>query len=276
MTQLNDVRPAAELFIPWRDDVEEPILAPSGRYARTLRRFGRYAAFAVPAYAIVTGIATLRDRPRVPLDSDWRQWGLVMATGFLVLVSFTALALLLAGTVGRRFAIGGLLAGFAGTVVLLPMGTLTPQAPAAARPLVTGDWAKVVFADGLRGKTAVIVVLTGAGLMILAWWLLAIAVLRSRLLARTDAAFMIVAAPLLYLGGLGLRMVPTMGALLLLAAGMGVACTAARLTPGREEPPDAGPAPDDTAVFDAPLAERPDWVEIDDTSGHRGKHAAAQ
>ncbi len=275
MTQLNGVRPAADLFIPWRDDVEEPVLAPSGRYARTLRRFGRYAAFAVPAYAIVTGLATLRDRPRVPLDADWRQWGLVMATGFLALVSFTALVALLAGTAGRRFAIAGLLAGFAGTVVLLPTGSLTPQAPAAGKHLVRGDWARVVIADGLRGKTAAIVVLAGAGLLILGWWLLAVAVVRSRLLARTDAAFMIIAAPLLYLGGFGLRMVPTIGALLLLAAGMGVACTAARLTPAHEEP-DAIPAVDDTAVLGAPLADRPDWAEIDDTSGHRGKHEAAQ
>jgi Amt family ammonium transporter len=276
MAQLNGIRPATDLFIPWGEDVEEPLLAPSGRYARTLRRFGRYAAFAVPGYAIVTGIATLRDRPRLPLDPDWRQWGLIMATGFLVLVSFTALAALLSGTLGRRYAIAGLLAGLAGTVVLLPTGSLTPQAPAAAKSIVRGDWARVVIADGLRGKTAVIVVLTGAGLMIAAWWLLAVAVVKSRVLARTDAAFMVIAAPLLYLGGFGLRMVPTLGALVLLAAGMGVACTAARLTPAHEEEEATAPRPDDTAVLGPPVSDRPDWAEIDDTSGHRGKHEAAQ
>jgi len=237
-TRINGHRSVPDL-IPWRDVVAEPaVAAPSGRWARTLREYGRYAVWALPGYAALTGLASQRQRPVLPLDPDWHQWALMLGSGLLGLVALAGLTGLLAGTAGRRFAAAGLIAGFAGTVTLLPLiGVAAVEAPGAGRAMLRGDWDQVVIADHLRGQTAGIVVLTGAGLFVLAWWLIGVAVLRSRLLSRSDAVLLMIAAPLLYLGGLFLRMLPALGAMLLLAAAIGLAWTAARLSPPSEVEP---------------------------------------
>jgi hypothetical protein len=220
--------------------VEPPPVLPSGRFAGTLRRYGRIAIWALPLYAVLAGLVTLRDRPVLPLDPDWRGWALMFGSSFLGLVGLTALAALLAGTRTRRLAGAALAAGLAGTVLLLPLlGTLCVQEPALGKALLHGTLRGVVIGDRLHGRTAAVLVLTGAALLTVAWLLTGVAVVAVRLLNVADGVLLMIAAPLLFLGGLVFRPLPALGAVLLLAAGFGLAWTAARLAP--EEPPATTP-----------------------------------
>jgi Amt family ammonium transporter len=218
---------------------------PTARWAQTLRRFGRYAVWALPVYAILTLLAGLHRDPPLSTDQSSLDYYLdndrlsvehlaySAGAAFFGLLGLAATTALLAGVRGRRLAAGGLLCGLAGAAVLLTeIGNLVIRQEAAGHALLRGRLTHVALTAQVRGGTATLVVLLGAVALALAWVLVGLAVWRSRVMQRTDGVLLVISAPLLYLGGLVLHMMPILGSLLLLAAGMGLSWTAARLTPG--------------------------------------------
>ena len=116
-----------------------------------------------------------------------------------------ALAALLAGVPGRTVALTGLLAGLAGAGATLA-------------------------ATGTPGYHRLFE-LIGGGLTTLGWAMFAIAVLASRLAGGADGVLFLIAAPLAGIGAAYNGRVGSIGGVLLVAAGLGLAWTSARLLP---------------------------------------------
>ncbi|HEY0700486.1 MAG TPA: hypothetical protein VGD43_22110 [Micromonospora sp.] len=220
-------------FFPEPDP--EPIPAPTtfGRASRhrtppphrpprawSPRRLAGASGWLVPGYAIVFGVATLgagstgSDHPVVSGD-PLRLGGWVVATwlGILALASLTGL---ISPFRGRRTATAGLLAALAGTVLMLPFAPLPEQ-------------------TDFYGFGARLLALTGAAGYSLGWVLAGAAVLRSRAFNPADGWTLVVAAPMGGVGGMLLGELRTVGALLVLAGGIGLAWRAARLPAPRAD-----------------------------------------
>ncbi|GIE99581.1 hypothetical protein [Paractinoplanes rishiriensis] len=177
----------------------------------SVRRYARMALWALPAAAlldgwIALGIATPPGPLVVRLAADW-----------LSVVAMIALAGLLAGARTRRSALTGLLVGLAGLILTLPLTALPPGALPEGAPLT---------ADQLRTAGVVAVSTTATGWLLLGW-----AVFRSKLVNPADGVLLMLAALALSAGMYGKQPLPTVGALLLLAAGTGLAWTGGRLIP---------------------------------------------
>ena len=177
----------------------------------SVRRYARLALWALPAAALLHGWTTLGiDTPPGPL--------LVTVVGdWLSAVAMIALAGLLAGARTRRSALLGLLIGLAGFVLALPLAALPPGTAAAGSPLTAEQLSLV----GVTATAAV-----GVGWVLLGW-----AVFRSRLVNPADGVLLMLAAVAIGAGAHAQRPLPTVGALLLLAAGTGLAWTGSRLIP---------------------------------------------
>ena len=177
----------------------------------SVRRYARLALWALPAAALLHGWTTLN------IDTPPGALLVTVAAGWLAAIAMIALAGLLAGSRTRRSALFGLLLGLAGMAVTLPLAALPTGAVADGSPL---------SADQLRlvevGATAAV----GAGWVLLGW-----AVFRSRLVNPADGVLLMLAAAAIGAGGHADRPLPTIGALLLLAAGTGLAWTGGRLIP---------------------------------------------
>jgi hypothetical protein len=177
----------------------------------SVRRYARLALWALPAAAMLDGWLTLGiETPQGPLVVS-------LAADWLATTAMLALTALLAGTRARRIAIAGLLIGLAGTVLSLPLAALPPDAPAAGAPLTP---------DQLRVAVLIAVGTTGAGWLLLGW-----AVFRCRLVNPADGVLLMLAAVAIGAGSYARQPLPTVGALLLLAAGAGLAWTGSRLIP---------------------------------------------
>jgi Amt family ammonium transporter len=177
----------------------------------SVRRYARNALWALPAGAALYGWSTLGvPTPPGPL--------LVQATaGWLCTVAMIALAGLLAGSRTRRPAVAGLLVGLAGGLLWLPLTALPPG---------TGIEAAGITAGQVRIASLTAAAFMGAGWLLLGW-----AVLRSKLVNPADGVLLILAAVSIGAGSFAVKPLPTVGALLLLAAGMGLAWTGSRLIP---------------------------------------------
>ncbi len=177
----------------------------------SVRRYARTALWALPAAALLYGWTTLGiDTPPGPLIVR-------LAATWLSAIAMIALAGLLAGTRTRRSALAGLLLGLAGFVLTLPLVALPPDTAAAGSPLTADELGLIeVIASGTTGA---------------AWVLLGWAVFRSRLVNPADGILLMLAAASLGAGAHAQRPLPTVGALLLLAAGTGLAWTGGRLIP---------------------------------------------
>lgn len=176
-----------------------------------VRRYARLALWALPAAALLhgwttLGIDTLPGPLLVTLIADW-----------LAVVAMIALAGLLAGARTRRSALLGLLVGLAGFVLARPLAALPPGTAAEGVPLTVERLALVQVV-----ATAAV----GAGWVLLGW-----AVFRSRLVNPADGVLLMLAAVAIGAGAHAQRPLPTVGALLLLAAGTGLAWTGSRLIP---------------------------------------------
>lgn len=177
----------------------------------SVRRFARTALWALPVAALAYGWSSLgvADRPG-PL-------AVRLAGLWFALVAQVALTALLASTATRRSAVAGLLTTLAGVVVLLPLAALTPGLSPAGTGLAAGD---TVLA------THVATAVYGLGWLLTGW-----AVLRSRLLNPADGVLLMLAAAATAAGPRAVDPLPTVAALLMLAAGMGIAVTGGRLLP---------------------------------------------
>jgi Amt family ammonium transporter len=170
--------------------------APDAIWAGTVRRLARTGLWALPVSAVAQGWASLAGHGTaawlVALAGTW--------TGLLALVAVTGL---LAGTQARRLGVAGLLIGLAGGVLLV----------AGAGP----------------GADPVDAALVGSAVYGTGWLLSGLAVLRSRLLNPADGILLMLAATVVAAGRYAVDPLPTVGALLMLAAGMGIAWCGARL-----------------------------------------------
>jgi Amt family ammonium transporter len=177
----------------------------------SVRRYARLALWSLPAAAVLDGWLTLGiDTPPGPLavslTADW-----------LSTIAMIALAALLAATRTRRTAIVGLLTGLAGAMLALPLAALPQGVLAEGAPLTLPQ---------LETAATVAAAISGAGWLLLGW-----AVFRSRLVNPADGIRLMLAAAAMGAGSYARQPLPTVGALLLLAAGTGLAWTGARLIP---------------------------------------------
>lgn len=177
----------------------------------SVRRYARMALWALPAAALLHGWTTLGiDTPPGPLI-------VTLGANWLSAVAMIALAGLLAGTRTRRSAVAGLLVGLAGFVLSLPLAALPAGTAPAGSPFTAGQMQTVEFVASAA---------VGAGWLLLGW-----AVFRCRLVNPADGVLLMLAAAAIGAGTHAQRPLPTVGALLLLAAGTGLAWTAGRLIP---------------------------------------------
>lgn len=190
---------ADDRFLPVREAV----------WVWSVRRYARIALWALPLGAVLHGWSTLGSPPGSLVVR--------LAAGWLCTIAMIALAGLLAGSPARRPALAGLLVGLAGSVLMLPLVALPPGVSPAGTALPPHYVHAAVLVAG-----AVI----GAGWLLLGW-----AVFRARLVNPADGVLLMLAALPLGAGSYAISPVPTLGALLLLAAGMGLAWTGNRLIP---------------------------------------------
>lgn len=177
----------------------------------SVRRYARVALWALPLAAVLYGWATLG--VHIPP-------GLLLVelvAGWLSTVSMIALAALLAGSRTRRVAVAGLLTGLAGSTLLLPLAALPAGVAAEGSPVPAGHLPTVALVASA---------VTGAGWLLLGW-----AVFRSKLVNPADGVLLMLAAVSIGAGSYAIKPLPTVGALVLLAAGMGLAWTGGRLIP---------------------------------------------
>jgi hypothetical protein len=177
----------------------------------SVRRYARTALWALPIGAALYGWSTLGvAAPPGPLV-------IRLAALWLSTIAMIALAGLLAGSRTRRAALAGVLVGLAGAMLLLPLAAL----PAGVAP-ADGT----LPASAVRTAALVAAAVTGTGWLLLGW-----AVFRSRLVNPADGILLMLAAVSIGAGSYAVEPLPTVGALLLLAAGMGLAWTGGRLIP---------------------------------------------
>ena len=177
----------------------------------SVRRYARVALWALPAGAVLLGWSTLGvATPPGPLLVR-------LAAGWLCTIAMIALAGLLAGSRTRRSAAAGLLIGLAGSIMLLPLAALPAGVAPDGTPLPPAQ---------VHTASLVAAAVTGAGWLLLGW-----AVFRSKLVNPADGVLLMLAAVSIGAGMYAARPLPTVGALLLLAAGMGLAWTGNRLIP---------------------------------------------
>jgi hypothetical protein len=177
----------------------------------SVRRYARLALWALPCAAVLDGWLTLGiETPPGPLAPS-------LVADWLSTIAMIALAALLAGTRTRRPALAGLLVGLAGVMISLPLLALPPGVLPEGAPLTS---------DQLKTAATVAAATVGAGWLLLGW-----AVFRSKLVNPADGVLLMLSALAIGAGTYAKQPLPTVGALLLLAAGTGLAWTGGRLIP---------------------------------------------
>jgi hypothetical protein len=197
--------------------------ATNATWAWSLRRFARGAIWLLPAYALLSGGVALAGSGGASSAAylvGGQPLRLVSWIGavWLGLLALVVLTSLLVAVRSRRTAAAGLLTGLTGTVLTLPFVGLPEQTPVA-------------------GTDARRLVLIGGAVYSLGWVLTGWAVIRSRVFSYADGGLLMLAAPMLGIGGMLSGAVQAVGAMLTLASGLGVAWRAGRLVPavGRAE-----------------------------------------
>jgi hypothetical protein len=203
-------------------------------WARATQRTARVAVWALPAYAIAYLWLSLT--PAVDPVADPAGWvarvteegylRLELLTGpgivLLGLVALVALATLLAGARGRGFAVVGLLVGLGAVALWLPRDGLAMFAAPTLAEQARGGQAAAADTYARMYERASELAVIGTGLFTVALVLFGVALWRSRVFSRGDGVLLILAAPLVGTAGLYLDLLVPLGALLLLAAGVGI------------------------------------------------------
>ena len=194
-------------------------------WAWTVRRFARALMWTLPGYAIAYGAVTLGRWDGVaplPYLENGRVFHLIgwVVAVWLGVMALFALAGLLAAARSRRTAAIGLMVGLTGTVLWLPFAGLPGDTP-------------------VYGTTAHTLSLAGGAVYTVGWLLAGWAVVFSGLFNKTDGLMLMLAAPMLGIGGLLVGPLQTVGAIFTLAAGIGMAWTAGHFVPSVQAPPTA-------------------------------------
>lgn len=211
-------------LLPFFDETEPAKPATNASWAWSLRRFARAAVWLLPTYAILYGIFSYGGTALATISTtggSLRFIGWTLATWF-GLLALLALACLLATARSRAAATAGALIALFGTL-LMPLSGIGASAPG-------------------YGGHARVLALIGAGVFSVGLLFSGLAVVRSEVFGPTDGTLLMIAAPMLGLGGLLLPVLRTIGALLVLAAGVGIAWKTGRLLP-RPTPTLGGDAP---------------------------------
>jgi hypothetical protein len=177
----------------------------------SVRRYARLALWALPASAVLSGWANLG------VATPPGPFVIQLAAAWLSLIAMIGLAGLLSGTRTRRAALTGLLIGLAAFLTALPLAALPDDTVAAGAPFTVPQ---------LRLVEVGAAVATGVGWLLLGW-----AVFRCKLVNPADGVLLMLAAVAIGAGTHARQPLPTVGALLLLAAGTGLAWTGGRLIP---------------------------------------------
>jgi hypothetical protein len=194
-----------------RATVEHHLPVREAVWIWSVRRYARVSLWALPVGAALYGWSTLGiATPPGPVV-------LQLLAGWFCAVAMIGLAGLLAGSRTRRSALAGLLIGMAGFAMLLPL---------AALPAGTGADGAGLSAAQVHTASLVAAAVAGTGWLLLGW-----AVFRSKLVNPADGVLLMLAAGSIGAGSHAVSPLPTVGALLLLAAGMGLAWTGSRLIP---------------------------------------------
>jgi hypothetical protein len=190
---------------------DHPLPVREAVWIWSVRRYARLALWALPVSASLSGWAALGvGFPPGPLVIQ-------LAAAWLSVIAMIALAGLLTGTRTRRSALAGMLIGLAAFLTSLPLAALPDDTLAAGAPLTVPQLRLVEVAAAAA---------TGMGWLLLGW-----AVFRSKLVNPADGMLLMLAAVAIGAGSHAHQPLPTVGALLLVAAGTGLAWTGGRLIP---------------------------------------------
>lgn len=211
-----------------------PVNGVADAWARALRRFARVAVWALPGAAICIAVAGVQGWPTAaaPDTGSGGSW-LVLTTAGLVLavVGVVAISALLAATPGSWCAAAAVVAVITGSLLLAPvLGLVGLARPAGSR---LGDGVAAVL-EAQVFETAVTRWFGLLGLVLLgvAGIALGCAVLAAGTLNRGDGWLVFTAVALAGVSAYtGWQFLLVIAAMSLLAAGLGLAWTASRLTP---------------------------------------------
>ena len=215
-------------------------------WGRRLRRGARVAVWSLPAAAACLALAGIWGWPamgRDPAGVSPGTWLVVTVSGLVLgLVGVVAMSALLASNGGRRWSLVALGAALTGTVLLAPVlgviGLARPSLTRVAASLPPGVAADLEHRI-VQGTVSRWLGLTGLVLLAAGWLALGCAVIASRVLNRADGYLLGGMVAIAILGGyLGWRFLLVVAAMVLLAATLGLAWTASRLTPEGARHPD--------------------------------------
>ena len=210
-------------------------------WQRRTYRFGRYAVLAIPVFALIAGLlprssAAFSTDPAVYAHylatGQWRPREVLATYGLAVtgVLSIVGLASLLFRGRARGFALAGLVAGLAGSAgMLASIGSTVIREDRLPHAVVSGH-RQLAFNAHTVGAGSAFLVIGGALLLTLGWILLGIAVIRTSGMNRADGPLLMISTPLIFLGGMVVHVLPTMGSFLLLAAGLGILAMAGRIS----------------------------------------------
>jgi hypothetical protein len=217
------------------------------RWQRRTYSFGRYAVIAIPVFALIAGLLP-RSSAAFSLDpavyahylatGRWTAREAIATVGLGVtgVVSIVGLASLLFRGRARGYALAGLIAGLAGSAgMLTSVGSTVIREDRLRTAFVHGHWSQLAFNARTTGAGTAALAVGGAFLLTLGWILLGVAIIRTSGMNRADGPILIISTPLIFLGGMVLHVLPTMGSFLLLAAGLGIVVTASRISVIGEE-----------------------------------------
>lgn len=238
-------RPEVGLAVLAGRPASEPAAPPADpAWWHSVRPVARIAVWALPGYAAVHLWWSLTRTPDSAAEPvawaeavaapDYLRAQVLAGLGgsLLGLVALVTLVALLLGLRGRRIAVAALVTGLAAAVVLLPwFGLSLVSARTMAARVRDGATSAAGLYREMEADAAPMVV-SGLLLASIAWILLGLAVWRSGAFNRGDGLLLIIAGPLAGAGGLVAPILVPLGALLLLAAGLGIGWTATRLAAG--------------------------------------------